>query len=293
MTMGCGEVERVRETSSLPTIVSLNPCADAILAEVAAPGQLLAISHYSHDPAATSMDFTQARGFQATGGTVEEVLALDPDMVVGSTFMDPATVKAFERLGVRVETLGIASTVADSKAQVRQLASVAGQPEKGEALAKRIDTALAAAAPDGPPIATVLWQDGGIVPGQGTLVTALMEHTGLASHSAARGLRQADYLSLERLLFDPPQLLLVAGNERAQSHPALARLGEMRTEPFAANLLYCGGPSIIRAVERLAQVRAAHHSQPPSSEEEGASSTRAQLPLLFRGGGRGVVELRQ
>ncbi len=30
-----------------PSIVSLNPCADAILAEVATPGQLLAISHYS------------------------------------------------------------------------------------------------------------------------------------------------------------------------------------------------------------------------------------------------------
>ncbi|HCH95383.1 MAG TPA: iron ABC transporter substrate-binding protein, partial [Erythrobacter sp.] len=39
-----------------PTIVSLNPCTDAILAEVAAPGQLLAISHYSKDPRASSME---------------------------------------------------------------------------------------------------------------------------------------------------------------------------------------------------------------------------------------------
>ncbi len=241
--------------SAHPTIVSLNPCADAILAEVTAPGQLLAISHYSHDPASTSMDLASAHRFPATGGTVEEVLALDPDVVVGSTFLDPATVKAFARLGVRVETLGIASTVEDSKAQVRQLASVAGETEAGEALIGRIDAALAATGHDGAPVSTVLWQDGGIVPGEGTLVTALMEHTGLASHSAARGLQQADYLSLERLLSDPPELLLVAGNERAQSHPALASLIDMRTDRFASNLLYCGGPSIIRAVERLAQVR--------------------------------------
>ena len=61
-----------------PTIVSLNPCTDAILAEVAAPGQLLAISHYSKDPRASSMEAAVAARFAATGGTVEEVLALDP-----------------------------------------------------------------------------------------------------------------------------------------------------------------------------------------------------------------------
>ena len=44
-----------------PTIVSLNPCADAILAEVTAPEHLLAISHYSQDPAATSMLLERAR----------------------------------------------------------------------------------------------------------------------------------------------------------------------------------------------------------------------------------------
>lgn len=252
---GCGSPRLAGAPSERPTIVSLNPCADAILAEVAAQGQLLAISHYSHDPASTSMDLATARRLPATGGTVEEVVALDPDVVVGSTFMDPATIKAFERLGVRVETLGIASTAADSQAQVRQLAALTGAPDKGEELVDRIDSALAATAGEGVPTSTVLWQDGGIVPGEGTLVTALMEHVGLSSHSAARGMQQADYLSLERLLTDPPELLLVAGNERAQAHPALAQLTEMRSEGFAPNLLYCGGPSIIRAVERLQAIK--------------------------------------
>ena len=48
-----------------PTIVSLNPCTDAILAEVTAAGQLLAISHYSHDPRGTSMPLAQARDLQS------------------------------------------------------------------------------------------------------------------------------------------------------------------------------------------------------------------------------------
>ena len=276
----------------LPTIVSLNPCTDAILAEVADPAQVLAISHYSHDPAATSLSLDDARRFRATGGTVEEVLALDPDIVVGSTFMDPATVKAFARLGVRVEMVGIASTVTDSKAQVEQLAAVAGEPGKGRALVGRIDAALAATAHGGPPVSTVLWQDGGIVPGEGTLVSELMAHTGLASHSAARGMQQADYLSLELLLADPPELLLVAGNERAQSHPALTQSGEMRTAPFASNLLYCGGPSIIGAVDRLQEIQSRSYRAENAVRSRDTSANTSQgistLPLRQAQGLRSI-----
>ena len=97
-----------------PTIVSLNPCTDAILAEVTAPGQLLAVSHYSHEPRATSMPLAEARRYPATGGTAEEVLALDPDVVVAGSYLDPATARALRRLGMRVVTEGIATTVAGS-----------------------------------------------------------------------------------------------------------------------------------------------------------------------------------
>ncbi len=238
-----------------PTIVSLNPCTDAILAEVADPAQILAVSHYSHDPRGTSMDLAQARRFRATGGTVEEVLALDPDVVVGSSFMDPATRGALARLGMQVETVGIAGDVAASEAQVRQLAAVAGHPERGAALVARIEASLARARPQGPPLAAILWQPDGIVPGEGALVSELMRRTGFANASAARGMGQADYLSLERLLADPPQVLLVAGSERGQHHPALARLPNVPRATFDPALLYCGGPTIIRAVARLAQIR--------------------------------------
>jgi iron complex transport system substrate-binding protein len=237
-----------------PTIVSLNPCTDAILAEVADPAQILAVSHYSHDPQGTSMDLAKARRFRATGGTVEEVLALDPDIVVGSSFMDPSQRAALGDLGLRVETVGIASTVADSEAQVRQLAAIAGHPERGEALVARIEAALAAVRPSGPPVRAILWQPDGIVPGDGALVSELMRRTGFANQSAARGMGQADYLSLERLLSDPPQMLLVAGAERGQHHPVLAHVPHLKRAALDPALLYCGGPTIVRAVGRLNEI---------------------------------------
>jgi iron complex transport system substrate-binding protein len=238
-----------------PTIVSLNPCTDAILATVADPAQLLAISHYSHSERATSMQLAQARRYRSTGGTVEEVLALDPDIVVASAFTAPATLQAFERLGTRVETFGIASTVADSEAQVRRLAAIAGHPERGEALVRRIDAELSAGRWRGAPVEALLWQQGGLVPGEATLIGEIMANAGFASHSAARGLGQGTYLPLEEVLADPPTVVLAAGGERMLTHPALRHLPGVRYQRLAPSLLYCGGPTIVRAAQRLAELR--------------------------------------
>ena len=127
-------------------IVSLNPCADAILAEIA-PEPLVAISHYSHDPASTSMDLALARRFVAISGTAEEVAALAPDLVVAGTFLPPATEQALVRMGFRVVKTGSIASVDDAKAQVRQLATLTGRGPAGEAMVAGIDRALAAAAP--------------------------------------------------------------------------------------------------------------------------------------------------
>jgi iron complex transport system substrate-binding protein len=254
MVLGCVPAVQPHHATH-PTIVSLNPCTDAILADVADPAQLLAISHYSHDPRATSMPLAEAKRFRATGGTVEEVLALDPDVVVAGSFLPPATAQAFERLGIRVETFGIVPDLEENAAQIRRLAALAGHPERGEALLGRIDTALASTRQDGPKVDALLWQTGGIVPGERTLIAALLAHTGFASHSAARGLGQASYLPLEQVLADPPKVVLAAGSERMLTHPVLRGLGGVRYERLDPSLLYCGGPTVVRAAERLAEIR--------------------------------------
>lgn len=258
----CASAPAREAASPLPRIVSLNPCTDAILAEVADPEQVLALSSYSHDPASSSMDVALARRFRAVGGTVEEVAALRPDVVLSGSYMTPATRGALERLGARLELLPIAATVADSRAQVRQIAALAGHPARGEALVARIDAALAAARPtSGQPIPALVWQSGGMVPGPDTLIADLLSRTGFTNAAAARGLGQADLLPLEQVLADPPRLILAAGNrhgneDRLLRHPALDALaGKTARARLDGSLLWCGGPTIIRAAARLAEVR--------------------------------------
>lgn len=257
MTVGCAPAP-VSNPDNL-RIVSLNPCTDAILAEIA-PGNLVAVSHYSHDPAASSMAVATARRWPATAGTVEEIAALDPDLVVASTFLPPATAQALEQLGLPVARVGMAITVEDSIAQIRDLAAQVDRRAAGEKLVGQIEAALKRAASDGEPVDALVWQAGGIVPGEETLIADLLRRTGFAHAAAARGLGQADRLPLEAVLADPPQLILAAGSpyaeeDRALFHPALAALTDTQRARLDPSLLYCGGPTIIRAAERLREIR--------------------------------------
>lgn len=243
-------------------IVSLNPCSDAVLAEIAAPGQLLAISHYSQDPSASSMDLKDARRFAATSGTVEEIAALSPDVVVAGAYLDPATSSALKDLGIKVALLPIAANVAQAEEQVRMLAQVAGNPAAGEVLVERIEHSLQHAR--GPatakPIPALVWESGGIVAGNDTLVVDMLKRTGFSNAAAARGLSQASYLPLERVIADPPQVIFTVGDpaseeDRSLRHPALARLEGITRISLDPSLLWCGGPTIPRALARLAEVR--------------------------------------
>jgi iron complex transport system substrate-binding protein len=252
------------------TILSLNPCTDAILAQVADRGQIRGISAYSRDPAQSSMDVALARSLPVSGGTLEEVLVAYPDVVVTGGVVPPDMRDAYARAGLRLEEFGMAGTVATSEAQVRRMAALAGHRERGEALVGRIEAALTAAAPGAGErkVSALVWQAGGMVPGREALVTELLERAGFVSFSAERGMRQADVLPLELVVAKPPEVILVAGKnsggalsdpgeDRMLSHPVLAGLTGVRRFGFDPKLEWCGGPTIIAAARRLGEVRRA------------------------------------
>lgn len=249
---------RARDGSGQPSVVSLNPCLDALLVELADDDQILALSHYSRDPASSSIPQDIAGTVAVTGGTVEEVLALEPDIVLASSFIAPATRAAFERLDVRVETFGSPASAQASFDQIERVAALAGQPERAGDLIARIERSLAQAANarrKHGKIETLLWQPGQIVAGEGELVTFALRNAGFVRDADKSGLGQGDYVSLESLIADPPDLALIAGNSVGQQHPALNTLEDTHIAALDPSLFYCGGPSLIALGDRLEQLR--------------------------------------
>jgi iron complex transport system substrate-binding protein len=245
-----------------PRIASINPCVDAILTRVADAEQIVGISHYSQDPRATSIPMEVAMRFHATSGTAEEIVVLQPDIVMSGPHVSPATILALERMKIRIVKYPVAESVPQSLEQVRAIAAAVGHPERGNALAAQIQGAVdRARVDDGKQITALIWQGGGMVPGTGTLADELLRLTGFHNMSEDYGLRKWDVLPLEYLLNRPPQLVLSirrdeTAGDRMLGHPAIEKLSKdvaFRAYPF--RLLGCAGPTIIDAATRLAGIR--------------------------------------
>lgn len=265
-----GEGEATATSARTPVrIVSMNPCVDGILREVADPAQIAAISHYSHDPRSTSVPLAWARRFPAVGDSAEDVLSARPDLVIAGPHIAPDTLAALKRMGVPLLSTTVPATVEESTAQIAQIAARIGRAEQGRALGARIDRAVEAAraeAGHGLKPRALIWQDGGLVPGPGTLANALLEDTGFLSAAARMRLAQWDMVSVEQLLLTPPDVVMTgaggmessgdSGNAPAR-HPVLAEARQhIMVAPFPSRLLHCAGPTIIETVGQLTSIRA-------------------------------------
>ena len=245
-------------------IVSTNPCADAMLVELVPANRIAAISHYSVQAEASSMPLAVARRFATTAGTAEEVIALHPDLVVTSSFTPPATLAAYQRVGLKVLTLDSPTTIAASEAQIRTLAAALGAQAPGEAMVGRIEDVVSKSSlprrrpGKGNEPTALLFIAGDLANGAGTLLDELMTRAGFRNAAADYGLHFTGTLPIETIAAHPPRVILAPDTSRTailRTH-VLARTGATVTEAnFPRRLVNCGGPAIIPALQRLAEIR--------------------------------------
>lgn len=243
-------------------IVSINPCADAMLVQLVPPDRIAAISHYSRDPGASSISQEVAQRFRTTSGTAEEVIALRPDLVVASSFTPPATRSALARAGIEALYLDMPATIAASRAQVLELADAVDAPAAGATMAARID--VLPPQPAGPPVPALLWIGGNMASGGGTLLDEMMVRAGFRNAAAEYGLRFTGELPIEQIVARPPRVMLVPDGDAHDSDSRAARLraralrasgGQVAQAHFPRRLINCGGPVIPDAMARLVEIR--------------------------------------
>lgn len=246
-------------------IASLNNCLDAMLVHLADRGQIAALSHYAREPHGSTVA-AQAKTLPYTWESAEEIISLRPDLVLASQHSALATRNALKRLHVPVHRFKVPKSVAESLSQVRKIAGLIGHPDRGETLVSRIEVAIAAAAPPAGArrLQALIYQPNGFAAGPGTLVDEMMDQAGFENVARRYGLKTWGNVGLERLLADPPQVLLVgepapgarSWADRVMTHPALKSIsGRMRLVRVPEKLLYCGGPVLIDTAAAMARAR--------------------------------------
>lgn len=254
-------------------VISLNPCLDVILVNVADHEQIAALSHYARDKD-TSTIADIAATLPITQESAEEVMALEPDLVLTSRHSDLATRNALGRLKIRTELFTEPQNVPESLEGIRRVAALVGQEARGEEVIARIEAALIAATPPvgAKPIPALIFQSNGFTSGRGTLIDEMMTRTGFMNIADRYGIKWWANVPLELVIADPPAVLL-AGEFRASvptwadrvlRHPALRAMEpKMKRAVFPDRLLFCGGPVLIKSAQALMQARQAVSGEMP------------------------------
>jgi len=133
--------DAMAKAAALPRIVSLNMCADPYLMAFAAPQQILALTAFSTQPALSPFA-EAARAYPTGNGNIEELLALEPDLVITSASSDPNRLKLLASAGIEILQLDPAQSYRQARAEIIRLGRAIGRLPQAERYLAELDAAV-------------------------------------------------------------------------------------------------------------------------------------------------------
>ena len=243
-------------------VVSINLCTDQLAMLVAAPGQLASVSYLAQDPVSSAMA-REAAAYPTNRGQAEDILALQPDLVLAGTYSSPATLDMLDRLGLRVATFDMGTDLDSIRTNLRLMGDVLSRRDNADRIVAQFDRDLAALQADPrPDRRAALYGANGYSSGQDSLAGAILAAAGLTNVATELGLSQGGFVPLEDLVMADPDLIVTGQRqprasraEEVMDHPALRAITPGRQVVTAPDRDWaCGTPHVLRAVAQLRQV---------------------------------------
>ena len=244
-------------------IVSINLCTDQLLLMLSSPKRIASVTSLALEPESSYMA-AEAQRHATNNGLAEEVLSLKPDLILASNHSNPSTVALLRRLGYRVEAIRLANDIAGIRDNIRQVAELIGESERGEQIIQRMDRRIHAVAQRfmRTERKALFYQPRGYTSGSGTLQDEALRLAGWRNVAAEAGIKGYGVIDMERLLHARPEQIFTSTYapgthsvaQRNLSHPALMRItGGRPSREIGFRYWICGGPMIADAVELLSE----------------------------------------
>lgn len=242
-------------------IVSLNVCTDQILMLLVPPERIAALSYLASNSGISVMH-KEASAIPFTYGSAEHVFILKPDLVLAGTYTTRATVNLLKRLGRTLIEVAPARNFEDIETNIRMVGTAVGETKKAQALINEMRARIQHYLPKGnePNLDAIPFYSNGYTVGKNTLVDQLLYHSGFTSLGRKKQFIGTRKISLETLLMNKPDLLLIGkrdfnGHALAQEvfkHPVVKNIARTtKTISLADALTVCGTPHTVRALKKL------------------------------------------
>jgi iron complex transport system substrate-binding protein len=241
-------------------VMSLNLCTDQLILMLLPKERIASVSFLSRASERPLLS-AEATGVPVNYGTLEEVLAKKPDLVIAGTASTPTTRAFLKASNIPLVEVPLANNFAEIRAATRQVARAVGEEEKAETLLSAMDATLAelAATAPGRRIVVAGWGGGGEIPGRDTLFDAILTAAGGVNVAATMRNTRFGLFDFEELLVSHPDI--VAFPDAAMDHPGLRReqiqhrvvqsLYRNRQIAYPEALFGCGLPQSANAAKDL------------------------------------------
>jgi iron complex transport system substrate-binding protein len=249
-------------------IASMSLCSDELVLLLTDTDNILSLSYLVQDPQYTSLNAESAydlSNIYLNHGQAEEIIALMPDLILSSRFSSTTANTLLQSQGYSVTSLGFPGTLEQAYQQIEEVAALLNEEQRGRELIQQIQNGIndvQSATMSSENISAVFYANNGFSFGSNTLRHDFLESIGINNMAAEQGLVGSGKISLELLIAEQPDFLLIdnaSNNDEklAQAllhHPVIARyFPPEKIIVLPSTLFQCAGPRLIEAYEIMAR----------------------------------------
>lgn len=244
-------------------VVSINLCTDQLLYLLEDKENIASVSFLSIDPDYSYLA-EEMKEFHINSANVEEIIPLQPDLILAVNYTSIHTVHFLRNLDFNIVQIDIPYDMQHIEDGIIQVGKLLNKTAKAQQILdnmrQRRNVVQLRVANKKKPLAIILAPNG-YTHGKGSMKGDLLELAGYRNLAAEAGIQGSGNINLETLVKAQPDYLIIEdstsnNNSMAQrflKHPALKNgLPNMQRIYVNPNLWTCGGPSMIDALEILA-----------------------------------------
>lgn len=247
-------------------VVSLDYCADQYVLKLLPRSRILAVSpdaesHFSYMR-------ERASGLRQVRPVAEDVLTIEPDLIVRSYGGGPHIARFFARAGIPVLQVPYADSINEIREVVTFIADELGVPERGRAIVAEMNERLSRIHSPNETRTALYMTPTGVTGGPGTQVDEMLLAAGFENFEQLAGWRS---LPLERLAYEQPDIVVAAFFDADTIHPSMwsamrhpvakQQMSDRPTVMLQGAWTSCGGWFLVDAIEALAEAHSAAKPQ--------------------------------
>jgi iron complex transport system substrate-binding protein len=237
-------------------VISVNIASDEILLGLIPTMRIAALSYLSAEPGISHVvEAAKAVSVKIRAQT-EPIVALQPDLVLVPDWLPAEFPLALRDAGMPVYVFKTASSIADIRRNIHEIAQVLGEKEQGGKLVAAMDAELKAVAdklqrlPDAERVTVARVSTMGGSGGAGTSFDDICRHAGVRNAGALAGLGKTGSLTQEQLVQIDPDIFLLPTWDFTNKTDLEKLRNEVRSSPALQTVKAVRNGRLVQAPDR-------------------------------------------